>query len=73
MLAYGGLIFYLSSLSHPELLAPTLLKQLGDKALHAIEYAVLGVLCYRAVRYAGTAWTARYAVPLAIALAAVYG
>ena len=46
---YAGLIFYLSSQSHPEEYIPQfVLLKLSDKVLHAIEYALLGFLCYRA-------------------------
>ena len=71
--AYAGLIFYLSSLSHPEEYIPSLLGELGDKVLHAMEYGVLSVLCYRAFRHGAGAWAARYALRLAIVAAATYG
>ena len=52
--AYMALIFYFSSLPHPdEELPKFLFETLGDKLLHGIEYAVLGVLCYRAFRRGG--------------------
>jgi VanZ family protein len=73
VLAYAGLIFYLSSLSHPEVYAPTLLELFGDKALHVIEYGVLGILCYRAFRYAAGSRFARLALVLAIAVSVAYG
>ena len=71
--AYAGLIFYLSSLSHPEEYIPSLLGELGDKVLHAMEYGVLSVLCYRAFRHGAGAWAARYALQLAIVAASTYG
>ena len=70
---YASLIFYLSSLSHPEVYVPTLLLDLGDKVLHAIEYGLLGILTYRAFRYAGSIGTASYAVLLAIGASSAYG
>ena len=70
---YAGLIFYLSSLSQPEAYMPSLFLELGDKALHAIEYAVLGILCYRAFRHAAGTGAARHAVLLAIIVSAGYG
>jgi VanZ family protein len=70
---YACLIFYLSSLSHPEEYAPPLLRQLGDKMAHAVEYGVLGILFYRALRYAGGEWAGRNAVWLAVATSACYG
>src|SRR5437016_5739779 len=70
---YAGLIFYLSSQSYPEQYVPHFLLQLGDKTLHAIEYAWLGVLCYRAFRHAAGTWCERYAVLLAVVAAAPHG
>lgn len=70
--AYAALIFYLSSQVYPEEYVPSLLADLGDKALHAIEYGVLGILCYRAFRHAAGAWTTRYAVLLAVLASAGY-
>jgi len=73
VVAYAGLIFYLSSLSKPEEYLPSVLAELGDKVLHAVEYGLLGALCYRAFRHGANAWAARYAWQLAIIAAAVYG
>ena len=70
---YAGLIFYLSTLSHPEQSVLSWLDFFSDKVLHAVEYAGLGGLCYRAFRW-GThdAW-AQQAIPLAIVTASLYG
>ena len=73
VLLYAAAIFYLSSFSHPEDLAPALFKNVGDKTLHMVEYAILGALSYRACRYAAGAWAARYAVLLAVAMSTLYG
>ena len=73
VLAYAGLVFALSSLSRPEALMPSLLEEVGDKTLHAVEYGVLGILCYRAFRGAAGAWAAARALPLAILVALLYG
>jgi VanZ family protein len=71
---YAGLIFQLSSQSHPEQYVPDLvLLNMGDKVLHAIEYALLGFLCYRAFRHAAGAWGGQYAVLLAVVAATIYG
>ncbi len=71
---YAGLIFYLSSQSHPEQYVPSfVLLKLGDKVLHAIEYALLGFLCYRAFRHAAGTWGGQYAVLLAVVAAMIYG
>lgn len=77
--AYAGFIFYLSSLSHPGkgfYFLPfffVYLGVLGDKIIHLVEYGVLGILFYRAFRYAGGARAARFAVGLAILASAAYG
>ena len=74
VIAYVTLIFYLSSLSHPEERLPNFLfEQLGDKLLHGIEYAVLAVLCYRAFRWAAGPQAGEYAVMLAIIATSLYG
>ena len=71
---YAGLIFYLSSQSHPEQYVPNfVLLKMGDKVLHAIEYALLGFLCYRAFRHAAGTWATQYAMLLAVAAATIYG
>ena len=72
--AYMALIFYLSSLPHPdEELPKFLFEKLGDKLLHLIEYAVLAVLCYRAFRRAAGPFVAEHAVVLAIMAVSLYG
>lgn len=73
VVVYATLIFCLSSLSHPEDLAPPLFELLSDTFLHGVEYGILGVLCYRAFRYAARDWGARYAILLAIVTATGYG
>ena len=71
---YAGLIFYLSAQSHPEDNLPSFLfKEVSDKVLHAVEYGILAVLCYRAFRWAAGSAIARQAVVLAILAASVYG
>ena len=71
---YAGVIFYLSAQSHPEDQLPSfLLKDVSDKVLHAVEYGILGLLCYRAFRWAAGPAVARQAVVLAIVTASVYG
>ena len=74
VIAYITLIFYLSSLSHPEERLPNFLfEQLGDKLLHGIEYAVLALLCYRAFRWGAGPQARDYAVGLAIVASSLYG
>ena len=74
VVGYAGLIFSLSSLSHPEEQLPSfLLKGISDKVLHAVEYAMLALLCHRAFRWAAGPAVARQAVVLAIVTASVFG
>jgi VanZ family protein len=71
---YAGTIFYLSSLPHPEEQLPSfLLKDVSDKVLHAVEYAVLGALCYRAFRWGVSGQVASHALLFAIVTASLYG
>ena len=71
---YAGIIFYLSAQPHPEEQLPSfLLKDVSDKVLHAVEYGILALLCYRAFRWAAGPAVARQAVVLAIVTASVYG
>ena len=69
---YAGLIFFLSAQSHPETHVPFVV-HFSDKVLHAVEYAVLGALCYRAIRGSGHDSWNRQAIPAAILLASLYG
>jgi len=71
---YAGAIFYLSSQSHPEEELPSfLLEEVSDKVLHAVEYGILSLLCYRAFRRAAGPSVARQGLVLAIITASVYG
>lgn len=67
-LAYMGVIFYLSSQSQP---LPELTEHVWDKALHAIEYAGLGLLVVRALRGERLPWGA--AIVVTIAIVSAYG
>jgi VanZ family protein len=74
VIGYAAVIFYFSSLPHPEDRLPDLLfKQVSDKVLHMVEYAILGGLCYRAFRWASGPMAAGRAVVLAILTASLYG
>ena len=74
VVGYAGLIFYLSAQSHPEDQLPLfLLKDVSDKVLHAVEYSILSLLCYRAFRWAAGPPVAQQAIVLAIVTASVYG
>lgn len=70
--AYAGVIFYLSSLSHPEEHLP-IVSRFSDKVLHAVEYAVFGALCFWALQGTLNVSWRRWAIPLAIVLASSYG
>jgi VanZ family protein len=71
---YAGAIFFLSAQSHPEDQLPSfLLKDVSDKVLHAVEYGILALLCYRAFRWAAGPAVAQQAVVLAIVTASVFG
>ena len=69
---YAGLIFYLSAQSHPEEHVPFVM-HFSDKVLHAVEYAVFGALCYRALCGSGHDVWRQQAIPAAILLASLYG
>jgi VanZ family protein len=70
---YTGLIFYLSGQSHPEEDLPSFVTEFSDKLLHAVEYAGLGALCYRAFRWGTTGSWAQQAALLALLAASFYG
>jgi Predicted integral membrane protein len=64
--------FYCTSLSHPEEHLP-IVGRFSDKVLHAVEYAVLGALCFRAFQGTLSASWRRWSIPLAIVVASLYG
>ena len=71
---YAGMIFYVSAQSHPDEQLPSfLLEDVSDKVLHAVEYAVLGALCYRAFRWGVSGQVASHALLFAIVTASLYG
>jgi len=71
--AYAIVIFVLSSQSHPEDNLPAFLFNFSDKVVHGIEYAVLGMLCYRALHGGSVVSWRQHAIPMAILLASLYG
>lgn len=73
VILYASLIVYVSSLSLLPRDLPLHLENLSDKIWHAAEYAVLGILCYRAFRYASGASIQDKAWPLAIAATVIFG
>jgi VanZ family protein len=71
---YAGAIFFMSAQSHPEEHLPSfLLKDVSDKVLHAVEYAGLGGLCYRAFRWRLSGQVAAHSLLVAIVTASLYG
>jgi VanZ family protein len=74
VMLYAGTIFYLSAQPHPEEQLPSfLLEDISDKVLHAVEYAVLGALCYRGFRWGVSGQRASRALLFAIVTASLYG
>ncbi|MEK6632417.1 MAG: VanZ family protein [Nitrospirota bacterium] len=73
VVGYAGLIFYLSAQSHPDEDLPSLLGNVNDKVLHALEYAGLGGLCYRAFRWGTSRSMATHALFFSILTASLYG
>jgi len=70
----AGVIFFLSAQSHPEDQLPLFLfKEVSDKVLHAVEYGIFALLCYRAFRWGAGPVVARQAAVLAIVTASVFG
>ncbi|MCP9454838.1 MAG: VanZ family protein [Nitrospira sp.] len=70
---YAGLIFYLSSQPHPEERLPSFVWLFSDKVLHAVEYAVLGGLFYRAFRWGTNEAVKPWAGLLAVLATSLYG
>lgn len=73
VVGYAGLIFYLSAQSHPDEDLPSFFGSVNDKVLHAMEYAGLGGLCYRAFRWGAGRSMAVRALFFAILTASLYG
>ncbi|MCP9471463.1 MAG: VanZ family protein [Nitrospira sp.] len=71
--AYAGLIFYLSSLPNPEDKLPSFVGLFSDKVLHAVEYAMLGGLFYRAFRWGTNEAVKPWAGFLAVLATSLYG
>lgn len=67
---YAGLIFILSSRPQPEKLA---LFPNADKAVHIVEYAVLGALLIRAFWRSDYGWSIYKCVGISVAAACLYG
>ena len=70
---YAGLIVTLSSMSTPQTHLPSWFDGISDKIWHALEYAVLAILCHRAFLYGTGSRMSAYAVPLAMVTAILFG
>ena len=73
VILYAGLIVTLSSMSTPHTHFPRWFDGISDKIWHALEFAVLAILCHRAFLYGVGSRVGAYAVPLAIVAAILFG
>jgi len=73
VILYAGLIVFLSSLSSPGVNFITIFPGFDDKIIHAVEYAILAILCYRALLHTATGDWRLYAALLSIAASVVFG
>lgn len=73
VILYAGLIVVLSSMSAPQTHFPSWFDGVSDKIWHALEYAVLAILCHRAFLYGAGRRLSAYAVSLAIISAILFG
>ena len=73
VILYAGSIVTLSSMSTPQTHIPSWFDGISDKILHALEYAVLAILCYRAFLNGAGRRVAANAVPLAMVAAILFG
>jgi VanZ family protein len=70
---YAGTIVMLSSMSTPQTYFPGWAGEINDKVVHMLEYAILGILCYRAFLHASGPRLADFAAILAIVAAILFG
>lgn len=73
LILYAGLIVYFSSLSHPEARLSRFFLLFNDKVIHAIEYAILGILFYRTFDQAAGRTPAIHASFLAVLASIIFG
>ncbi|GJL64738.1 MAG: hypothetical protein NPIRA04_33920 [Nitrospirales bacterium] len=73
VILYASLIVFLSSLSSPGVNFITIFPGFDDKIIHAIEYAILAILCYRALLHTTTTEWRFYAPFLAIMSSVMFG
>ena len=67
---YAGVIFYMSSLSHP---LPRISIPHFDKVLHIIEYSIFGVLTARALKNSSRVVLSKNFIVFAILITVAYG
>ena len=67
---YAGIIFYISSLSHP---LPRISIPYFDKFLHIIEYSIFGILAARALKNSLSGVLNKNFIMFAILITVVYG
>ena len=67
---YAGIIFYMSSLSHP---LPRISIPYFDKVLHIVEYSIFGILTARALKNSLPAVLNKNFIILAILITLAYG
>ena len=70
---YATLIALLSSNPSPERYFPDGFAGINDKVVHVIEYAILGILCFRVFRFGAGPRPSPFAVHLAILTAGIFG
>jgi len=70
VVAYCGLIFFLSSFSHP---LPPAAELLSDKVLHVLEYSLLGFLSARALFSSDMGSSPALVCIIAFVFSALYG
>ncbi|GJL66692.1 MAG: hypothetical protein NPIRA05_16630 [Nitrospirales bacterium] len=73
VILYAGLIVFLSSLSSPGVNFIAIFPGFDDKIIHAIEYAILAILCYRALLHTAPKDWMLYAPVLAIMASVMFG
>ena len=73
VIVYAGIIVMFSSSSTPQTYLPGWTGVINDKVVHALEYAILAILCYRAFQHAAGPGLAEYAGFLGIVGAILFG
>lgn len=71
MVAYMGFIFYMSSLSLEDVYLPDIWD--FDKLVHAVAYAILGILWFRAIKYSFEIQSVKRIAAMAFIVVVIYG